>query len=73
MVSLEIHYEGGKKLEKSLQIEHPVVILHSGTELSKRGVLLDRGRGAINQTRGANASRARSRETSKKKETALAA
>ena len=48
-------------------------ILDSGTELSKRGVLLDSGRGATYQTRGANVSRARSKETSKKKETALVA
>ena len=48
-------------------------ILDSGTELSKRGVLLDKGRGAINKTRGAKANRALSYETSKKMERALSA
>lgn len=44
------------------------LILNSGTELSKRGVLLlDSGRGAITKTRRAKASRARGYETSKKK------
>lgn len=43
-------------------------ILDSGTELSKRGVLLlDSGRGATIKTRQAKASRARGSETSKKK------
>jgi putative transposase len=44
------------------------LIMDSGTELSSKGVLLDKGRGAAHKTRGANANRARSRETSKKKE-----
>ena len=44
------------------------LILDSGTELSSRGVLLDSGRRATHKTRGANANRARSKETSKKKE-----
>lgn len=48
-------------------------ILDSGTELSKRGVLLDSGRGAISKTQGANANCARSKETSKKKGNALVA
>jgi putative transposase len=42
------------------------LILNSGTELSNRGVLLDKGCGAANKTRGANANRARSKEASKK-------
>ena len=49
------------------------LILDSGTELSSRGVLLDKGRGAANKTREANANRARSREASKKKELAAQA
>ena len=49
------------------------LILNSGTELSKSGVLLDRGRGAANKTRGAKANRARSCEASKEKEKALVA
>lgn len=48
-------------------------ILDSGTELSKRGVLLDSGRGAAYKTQGALAPRARGSEASKKKETALVA
>jgi len=43
------------------------LILHSGTELSKRGVLIDSGRGAISKTRRAKASRAHGSEASKKK------
>jgi putative transposase len=43
------------------------LILDSGTELSNKGVLLDKGRGAVSKTRGANASLARSKEASKKK------
>ena len=43
------------------------LIINSGTELSSKGILLDRGRGAAYKTRGANANRASSRETSKKK------
>lgn len=43
------------------------LILNSGTELSKRGVLIDIGRGATNKTRQAKASRARGKEASKKK------
>ena len=42
------------------------LILDSGTELSKRGVLLDRGRRAENKTRKANANRAHGYEMSKK-------
>jgi putative transposase len=42
------------------------LILNSGTELSNRGVLLDKGCGAANKTRGANANRAGSKEASKK-------
>lgn len=49
------------------------LILDSGTELSKSCVLLDSGRGALSKTRGANANRARSHETSKKKGMANAA
>lgn len=43
------------------------LILDSGTELSSRGVLLDKGRGAVNKTQLAKAGYARSKETSKKK------
>lgn len=49
------------------------LILDSGTELSKRGVLLDSGCGAANKTRKANANRAYGNETSKKKVKALVA
>lgn len=49
------------------------LILHSGTELSKRGVLLDIGRGATHKSQGAIANCARSNEASKKKGTAIAA
>lgn len=45
------------------------LILHSGTELSKSGVLLDIGRGAINKSALANTKEARGRESSKKKRT----
>jgi len=41
--------------------------LNSGTELSKRGVLSDSGRGATSKTRGENSNHARSKEASKKK------
>ena len=44
------------------------LILDSGTELSSKGILLDKGRGAVDKTRGANANLAGSKETSKKKE-----
>ena len=43
------------------------LILHSGTELSKQGVLLDIERGAINKTQTAKANCAQSKETLKKK------
>ena len=43
------------------------LILNPGTGLSKRGVLVDIGRGAVNQTPGADASGARGKETSKNK------
>lgn len=43
------------------------LFLNSGTELSERGVLLDSGRGAVNKTRRAKATRADSNEASKKK------
>jgi putative transposase len=43
------------------------LILDSGTELSKRGVLLDTGRGATNKTKQAKASSAYGNEASKKK------
>lgn len=46
------------------------LIMDSGTELSSKGILQDRGRGAVGKTRGANASLASSKETSKKKELA---
>jgi putative transposase len=50
------------------------LILHPGTGLSKRGVLLaDTGRGATSKTRQAKATRARSREASKKKRKATKA
>lgn len=49
------------------------LILNSGTELSKRGVLLDKGRGAIDQSIEAKASSASGSETSKKKSQANAA
>ncbi len=42
------------------------MILDSGTELSKRGVLLDSGCGAVNKPRKANANRARGYDASKK-------
>ena len=49
------------------------LILHSGTELSKKGVLLlDRGRGAMRKTRGEKSIRAVGCETSKKKRRAIA-
>lgn len=41
-------------------------ILDSGTELSSKGVLLDKGRGAANKTQGAKANCARGKEASKK-------
>lgn len=41
------------------------LIVGPGTESSKRGILLDSGRGAVSKTRGANASRAHSEEWSK--------
>ncbi len=47
------------------------LLLYSGTELSKRSVLIDSGRGATNKTRGAKANRAQSGEASKKKELRL--
>lgn len=43
------------------------LILHSGTELSKRGVLLDSGRGAVHKTQEGIPTCARSIEASKKK------
>ena len=43
------------------------LILNSGTELSKRGILLDIGRGAVSKSSEAIATDARSKETSKKK------
>lgn len=50
------------------------LILDSGSELSRRGVLLvDKGRGATSKTRQAIASRARGSETSKKKRKAATA
>ncbi len=50
------------------------LILHPGTGLSKRGVLLaDKGCGATSKTRQAKATRARSREASKKKRKATQA
>ena len=49
------------------------LLLDSGTELSKRGVLLDSGRGAANQTSEAIATAARSKEASKKKDKAVKA
>jgi putative transposase len=49
------------------------LILHSGTELSSRGVLLDSGRGATCKTPEANATGARGKETSKKKKLAVIA
>jgi len=42
------------------------LILDSGTELSKRGVLLDKGRGAEGKSHGAKAKCAHGKETSKK-------
>jgi putative transposase len=42
------------------------LILHSGTELSKRGVLLDIGRGATDKTKEAKATFACGNEASKK-------
>lgn len=58
---------------KVIKIRAINLILNSGTELSKRGVLLDSGRGAANKTQRANANCARSKETSKKKVEALVA
>lgn len=49
------------------------LLLDSGTELSKRGVLLDSGCGAAHKTREAKATRARSCEASKKKDLAFVA
>lgn len=49
------------------------LILDSGTELSIKGVLLDRGRGAVSKTERAKAISARGEETSKKKGLAAAA
>jgi putative transposase len=48
-------------------------LIHSGTELSSQGILLDKGRGAAHKTRGANANRASSKEALKKKEVAIQA
>ena len=62
--------ENAEKVIKKRAIN---LILDSGTELSKRGVLLDKGRGAIYKTRCATANRAHSTETSKKKEMAISA
>ena len=45
------------------------LILYSGTELSKREVLLELGRGAINKTLLTKVNNARSKEASKKKRT----
>lgn len=47
------------------------LILHSGTELSKRGVLLDIGRGATHKTKGVQATFACGNETSKKTASSL--
>ena len=44
------------------------LIMDSGTELSSQGILLDKGCGAADKTRGAHANLASSKETSKKKE-----
>lgn len=44
------------------------LIMDSGTELSDKGILLDKGRGAVDKTEGAIANFASSKETSKKKE-----
>ena len=49
------------------------LILDSGTELSKRGVLLDIGRGAAYKSSEADANDARSYEAPKKKRQAIAA
>lgn len=49
------------------------LFLNSGTELSERGVLLDTGCGAVTKTRGTKVTRARSKETSKKKRKAATA
>lgn len=49
------------------------LILDSGTELSKRGVLLDSGRGAVSKSSDAIATDANSKEASKKKRQAIAA
>ena len=43
------------------------LIINSGTELSSKGILLDKGRGAAYKTQGANANCASSEETSKEK------
>ena len=47
------------------------LIMDSGTELSSKGILQDKGRGAAVKTREANATFARGKETSKKKELAV--
>jgi len=47
--------------------------MDSGTELSSKGVLLDKGRGATHKTREANATRARGEEALKKKKLAVQA
>lgn len=47
------------------------LIINSGTELSNKGILLDKGRGAIDKTRGVNTNRASGKEASKKKELAM--
>jgi putative transposase len=49
------------------------LIMDSGTELSSKGILQDKGRGAAHKTRGAKANRARSKEASKKTELATKA
>ena len=49
------------------------LILDSGTELSKRGVLLGSGRGAVSKSSEAIATDANSKEASKKKRQAIAA
>ncbi len=62
--------KNGSKVIKKRAIN---LILYSGTELSKRGVLLDKGSGAINKTRGENSNLARGLEASKKKAERLSA
>jgi hypothetical protein len=47
--------------------------MDSGTELSSKGILQDKGRGAAYKTQGANANRARGKEASKKTELATKA